>query len=39
MSAQKPIQRLTLFKIADDAHRDKMLGHYRAMKETALKVW
>ncbi|KAI9775523.1 MAG: hypothetical protein M1839_001064 [Geoglossum umbratile] len=33
-----PTHRITLFKIASDAHRDLMLSHYSRMKQTALKA-
>ncbi|KAI9869508.1 MAG: hypothetical protein M1813_000297 [Trichoglossum hirsutum] len=38
MSTAKPIHRLTLFKIPQDADRDRILEFYRTIKRDASKV-
>jgi hypothetical protein len=33
-----PIERITLFKIPDEAGRDRVLEQYKVMAKTAMKV-
>lgn len=38
MSSSKPITRITLFKIPEEAQREHLLGIYKKMPEEAVKV-
>ncbi len=34
----KPIERVTMFKVSDAEGRRKILGQYKTLKQTAVKV-